>query len=165
MHNSGVSVKQRHSEWLDVKAALSGEFGRRSTPLPLPSSHPCRLSHTQPCEDAEHDHGKQEAGCRERFMWAQLNLWNDNSWPERCGAIKITMCILSLFRGSHVPRFKALAVVSFHYKSFPICFCPQMFWLRHNVLWLRPPKRWNESSEGHVNEHKPRAVSHWCGQK
>lgn len=134
-------------------------------PLPLPSSHPCRLSHTQPCEDAEHDHGKQEAGCRERFMWAQLNLWNDNSWPERCGAIKITMCILSLFRGSHVPWFKALAVVSVHYKSFPICFCLQMFWLRRNVLWLRPPKRWNKSSEGHANKHKPIAVSNRRGQK
>lgn len=86
--------------------------------LPLLSSpHPCCLSHTEPCKDTEHNHSKQQEGCRERFMWAQLNLWNDNSWPKWCGAIKITMCILSLFWGSHVSWFKALAVVSVHYKS------------------------------------------------
>lgn len=128
--DSSVIVEKCHSERLYLKRRPYPE--KRSPPLP--PSHPCRLSHTQPCEDAGHDCGKQRAGCRVRFMWAQLNLWNDNSWPEQRGAIKITMCILPLLRGSRVPRFKALAVVSVHYESFPICFCPQMFWLRRNVL-------------------------------
>lgn len=74
MHNSNLMVKRRRSQRLHVKMSLPVEFGRLiSSPPLLTSSHPCHLSPTQPCRDAEHDHSQQRAGCSDGFMWAQLN--------------------------------------------------------------------------------------------
>lgn len=64
------------------------------------------------------------------------------------GKIKITMCILLLFWEARPLQFKASADNSGHDKSFPICFCPQMLWLQHNMLWLHISKQWYGSSGG-----------------
>lgn len=65
--------------------------------------------------------------------------------------IKITMWILLLLRGSCLLQFRASAVIGVHEMSFPICFCPQMLWLGHNMLWLSIPKQRYWSSEGQSN--------------
>lgn len=45
-------------------------------------------------------------------------------------------------------QLRASAAISVYNKSFPICFCPQMLWLRRNMFWLRISKQCYRSSEG-----------------
>lgn len=121
-----------------AKLALKWELG----------SHPCHLVPTRPCGDTKAATVNSCPLGQQIYAVPNQTSKKSNSWPEWGREIKITMCILLLFRGSRPLQFKASAVISVHSKSFPICFCPQMLWLGHNMLWLHIPKQCYGSSEG-----------------
>lgn len=131
---------------LRAKMALKWESG----------FHPHYLVPTRPCPNTKVTAEQLPAATTdERFTRAKSKPQTPKTPAPADQAemreIKITSCRLWVYWGSCVssPRLWVVRlVISAHNVSFPICFCPLVLWLGHNVLWLHIPKHWSGSSGG-----------------